>query len=454
MNDDLSAVERPTRVYWVLLACILALTLATRLARLDTPPEMYFDEIYFGFTAQQYLAGDANAYNPFATSPPNRNYEWTHPPLGKLIIAGAMAVTSAGPWGMRLSSVLFGAAAVALVAAIAMGLTRSPRAALLAAALYAVEGLNFVQSRIATMDIHLMAFMLAAIAFYVAWRRRPDASNWLLLGAGAMAGAALATKWVAVLPIALMGADLLVLWLFIRQRNNLRTILTAGACLVLLPAAMYLASYIHYFLMGYHGSDFVELQRQMWYYHSHLKAEHPYSSKPWQWMLNLRPVWLYVNYAPEGSIANIYTLGNSVVLYFGLAALALVLVRFVWRFKCQTHGIASTDLVQITVTFARRFTWEMAFLLAAYLVFLLPWMLSPRIVFFYHYLPSTAFLCVAGGWVLSGWQLGPSRVLRALAWAVPILAVAWFAVFYPDMTAIPVPRWWADAVYGFIPSWK
>jgi dolichyl-phosphate-mannose--protein O-mannosyl transferase len=75
-------------------------------------------------------------------------------------------------------------------------------------------------------------------------------------------------------------------------------------------------------------------------------------------------------------------------------------------------------------------------------------------MFFYHYLPSTAFLCVASGWVLSGWRTARLRLLRALAWIVPILAVAWFALFYPNMTAVSVPCWWADAVYAFVPSWK
>jgi dolichyl-phosphate-mannose-protein mannosyltransferase len=79
---------------------------------------------------------------------------------------------------------------------------------------------------------------------------------------------------------------------------------------------------------------------------------------------------------------------------------------------------------------------------------------SPRIMFFYHYLPSTGFLCAASGWVLGRWLKGPWRVLRTFAWIIPALALAWFVLFYPNMTAIPVPRWWADAVYSFIPSWK
>jgi dolichyl-phosphate-mannose-protein mannosyltransferase len=484
-----SASTRFTRLHWALLACLLAGTLATRLVRLGTPDNQYWDEQYFGFTAQRYLAGDANAYNPYATPPPDKAYEWTHPPLGKLIIAGTMALAGQDAWGMRLSSVLFGTAGVGLVVLIAFLLTRSPSAGLLAGLLYAADGLNFVQSRVATMDIHQTTFILASVAFYIAWRREEKASHWLLLGAGAMAGAALATKWVGLFLITLLGADLLVLWIILRRQHGLATILVAGACmailpasvfagryaaerfiwpeaaelgcliaimdaellvlwvafrrprglafaltaiacLLLLPAAIYMASYAHYFRMGYGWHNFVELQRQMWYYHTGLKATHPNTSKPWQWILNLRPMWMYVKYGPPDRIANIYNLGNSVVLCFGLIAMAWTAIRSAWR------------------------RWEAGFLVAAYLIFWLPWVHSPRIMFFYHYLPSSAFLCVASGWLLWTWQGSRWRALRVLVWVVPGLALAWFVVFYPDWTAITVPRWWADSVYAFIPSWK
>jgi dolichyl-phosphate-mannose--protein O-mannosyl transferase len=213
---------------------------------------------------------------------------------------------------------------------------------------------------------------------------------------------------------------------------GLLTTLTAGACLLLVPAAIYLAAYIHFFATGHNWGNFVELQRQMWLYHSGLKAPGEYhQSAPWQWVLNLRPVWLYVDYLPDGRIANIYNLGNSVVLYFGLIAAGWAAVRFV-----------------------RKVRWETGFLLAAYFILWLPWVMSPRIMFSYHYLPATALLCVAGGWVLARWLADRRRALRLLGWIVPAMAVAWFGLFYPNMTAIPVPRRWADAVYFCVPSWR
>jgi len=463
MTDDLSADGKFPLRYLILACCLVIGTLTTRLWRLDTPADLYWDEIYFGFTAQQYLDGNPDAYNPFATPPQNRAYEWTHPPLGKLIIAATMAVTTDDMWGMRLAGVLFGTASVALVVLVAFLLTRSPPAALLAGLLYAMDGLNFVMSRIATIDVFQTTFILAALAFYIGWRRRDGAPNWLLLGAGLMAGATLSTKWVGLFLIALLGADLLVLWIIRRRRADVRTILTAGVCLLLVPAAVYMASYIHYFLMGYGLADFVELQKQMWYYHTGLKEIPTYASKPLQWVFNLRPVWLYVEYDnPPGAIANIYNLGNSVVLYFGLIAMLLTAVRFVRRStgispmrsqpdrEPEARGTHSQDALAA----GTRWQWEAGFLLAAYLIFWVPWVRSPRAMYFYHYMPSTAMLCVASGWMLANWLTARHWALRALTTAIPLLAMVWFILFYPNMTAIAIPKWWADAVYCLIPTWK
>jgi dolichyl-phosphate-mannose--protein O-mannosyl transferase len=245
------------------------------------------------------------------------------------------------------------------------------------------------------------------------------------------AGLALATKWTAVYLLAVLGMDFLASWVFRRRRYSLKALLAVFASLVLLPAGVYLASYAQYFRMGYDWPAFGALQKQMWMYHTGLKATHAYQSKPWQWALNLRPVWLYSRSGPDGRIADIYDLGNSVVLYLGLGAMASLAVQ----------GL-------------RRAQWPAAFLLAAYLVLWLPWSLSPRIMFFYHYLPAVPMLCVAGGLLLDRWLENRRRWVRLIGWTVPILAAAWFVFFFPHMTAIPVGRAWSDAAYYWIPSWR
>ena len=38
--------------------------------------------------------------------------------------------------------------------------------------------------------------------------------------------------------------------------------------------------------------------------------------------------------------------------------------------------------------------------------------------------------------------------------AVIVLAALWFVVFYPNLSALPVPGWVANRIYFAIPSWK
>jgi dolichyl-phosphate-mannose--protein O-mannosyl transferase len=198
-----------------------------------------------------------------------------------------------------------------------------------------------------------------------------------------------------------------------------------------LPVVAYLASYTQLVAMGYGWRQFWSLQRHMWRYHAHLQGHHAYQSVPWQWVLNVRPISLYVRYGPGDMIANIYNLGNSVVLYFGVAAMAALAVR----------------------QFRRR-SWPALFLLAGYLILWTPWAFSPRLMFFYHYLPAVPLLCVAAGWLLARWQMDRRRWVRLAGWSVVAMSAAWFIFFFPQMTAIPVPQWWADAAYYWIPSWR
>ncbi len=497
-----------SRAHWAVLACILLQALVLRMVRLDEPPAYYFDEIYYGFTAKEYLAGNRSTYDPWAQPPKGVAYEWTHPPLGKLIMAGTMAVAGEGWRGLRISSVVAGTASVALVFLLAMELFEWPAAALAAAFLYSIEGLSFTHSRMAMLEPHMVLFLLGSLVCYVHWRRRRGASLAWLAGAGFCAGCMVATKWTGLYLLALLGADFAIRWVRARPvrapkvsgvvcvlalvaaavgarafapppwatlgpfafaaaavialwrllRLPLRMGLAGAGCLVVLPAAVYLASYLHYFSMGYGWGDLRELHWQMWYYHTHLTATHKCQSAPWEWLLNLRPVWLYVARPPGGESVNIYDLGNSVVLYFGLAAVAAMAVQWVRGRDVAPAGGGAASPPGAGGPAApspkRRRTWPAPFLLAAYLVFWLPWVFSPRIMFFYHYVPAIPMLCVAAGALLARWMGDRRAWVQCVALAVVALAIAWFLFFLPQMTGIPVSQEWAERAYYWLPSWR
>ena len=63
-------------------------------------------------------------------------------------------------------------------------------------------------------------------------------------------------------------------------RRLLWSLLLGVVCLVVLPGAIYVASYAQYFAVGHTWADFVELHRQMWHFNTTLSAPHSYASRP------------------------------------------------------------------------------------------------------------------------------------------------------------------------------
>ena len=118
-----------------------------------------FDEIYFARAAEEYLRN-------------MRIYENTHPPLSKLLVTFSMLLFGGlqhgdTTYGWRFLDVLFGALVLMLLYVFAKRVTNSTIFATIAAGLLLLDGMHFVQSRIATPEGFVVFFALAAVyAFY------------------------------------------------------------------------------------------------------------------------------------------------------------------------------------------------------------------------------------------------------------------------------------------------
>ena len=172
-------------------------TLLLLVHNIGTPKERIFDEIYYARAAQEYLSH-------------KDIYEYTHPPLTKLIMTvGAWFFGKFGygdPVGARMMSAIFGSLTVPLLYAFAKRLFSSTAAAALSAFLLITSGYFYVQSRIATPEIFLAFFSLATL--YCAYRywiasqivraRVPTGyADWrTFLGAAGVLGAALVYAFV------------------------------------------------------------------------------------------------------------------------------------------------------------------------------------------------------------------------------------------------------------------
>ncbi|WP_037973056.1 phospholipid carrier-dependent glycosyltransferase, partial [Streptosporangium amethystogenes] len=140
-----------------------------------------------------------------------------HPPLGKWMIGLGEQLFGMTPYGWRFAGAVVGVLSILILARVARRMTRSTLLGCLAGLLLAVDGLHYVLSRTALLDIFLMFWVLAGFACLVAdrdWARGKlvdwyessplsDQGPWLGLrpwriAAGLCLGAACAVKWSGI----------------------------------------------------------------------------------------------------------------------------------------------------------------------------------------------------------------------------------------------------------------
>lgn len=390
--SSLNVREHSERNWRWILAVILLFSLGTRLFMISQPSEYYFDEIYHSFTAREYLHGSPDAWVWYSTPPEGRAYDWVQPPMAKLLMASSMFLFGEHPFAWRLPGVLLGVGAVWFVFLIGSRLFNKS-VGLLAAALFALDGLPLVLSRIGTNDSQFLFFTVATIYFFLSERYWLSA---LLLGFAA--STKLSVLWIPPL--------IVILFFVLKKRWEWKL-----AWYLVLPPVVYLLSFVPFFMLGHTWAQLIELHQQMYWYHSHLQATHPFSSPWWSWPFMLKPIWFFT-VSENGIISNIYAHGNPVVFWLGFAAaVAALFIAFFSK---------------------RRELWAV---IIAYAALFVPWSLSPRIMFLYHYLPSVPFLCIILSWVLLCHKRG-----KYAAMAVVCLALLFFLFFYPRFVGIPMPE--------------
>jgi dolichyl-phosphate-mannose--protein O-mannosyl transferase len=234
-------------------------------------------------------------------------------------------------------------------------------------------------------------------------------------------GLSLASKWSAlygIVPLAFiyLSQNPLKSW---NLKRSLYHLLFAVRC-ILIALTVYILTFAPFVISGHTWDQWWELHRQMWYYHTHLVATHGYQSTPLQWIFDARPVWYYVKYL-EQAVQNIYVIGNPVILWLGLVALVLQ-VKKILKFP---HSI----------------------LYALYFVLFLPWVFSPRIMFYYHYLPSSTFLCV----ILANYL---ASLNKKLIFYILVLCFLSLLFISPMLYGFAMPTRIWDTYFSLLPSWK
>ena len=395
------------------LAIALLFTLAAavfRLPRLGIPGEEVFDEVYHAKTALQYLNGESPT-------------EWVHPPTAKLLIAVGVWLFGYLPWAWRLMPALAGVALAPVFYLFARRVLVTERAAVLATVLLLCDGVYLVQSRIAMTNIFAVLFQVSSALFILRAALPPRLSAPDMAAAGLFLGLALSTRWTSLWAAGFLGLVLLAVrrLRIIKPRELALTVLA----FLVLPAGIYVLSYVPWMRQGHELKELLPLQKAIWRYHADLRATHPYFSRWYTWPLLYRPTWYYFKQTGE-TIRGIVALGNPALWWASVPVTVWALVT----------GAKEKD--------PRRLFSGLGFC-AMYL----PWGISPRTLNYSHYLfEAIPYACLSlGGLLDREWAAKWARVYVALV-------VVLFFFFLPFLVALPIPaRWYFHDLGGGVRPW-
>ena len=401
--------------------------------------EAYFDEIYHPRTAWEHIRG----IEP---------YEISHPPLGKLIMGIGIRLFGMTPFGWRFMGTLFGVGMLPLLYVFLKNLFGRTSIATCGTILLAADFMHLTQTRLATIDTYAFFFILLMYWFMYRYLTLPAGTPFRkcalpLFLSGLFWGIGAASKWTVI-----YGCTGLVVLYFIglyqkvrdwpaEQPGRVKWVFQILGFSVLvfavIPAAIYTLSYLPYAmaegdtsLTGLIGAMW-ENQKYMLSYHSGVTDSHPYASRWYQWLFDIRPILYYMDNDVAGYTTRFAAFVNPVVCWGGLLAVASCAVQAVRR-RCA----------------------RALFIFIGYLAQLVPWFFIGRITFAYHYFPSVLFLVLALCYVFHTLAEREEMVnWKPAMFAVTGGAVGLYALFYPVLVGIQIPTWYSNNVLGWFPSW-
>ncbi len=368
-----------------------------RFYALDRPTDKVFDEVYFPVFAQNYLN--------------HTDFFDSHPPLGKLIIAGSIRLVGNSPLGWRYFNAIAGLGLLAVITAFAYDLTGRKQTAVLALVFATLDPMALVESRVGLINVYLALFSIAGLWFFWRWwiKKKHPWLNYLL--ALLFFGAAAAVKWIGLGAFGACILFMVISTLLTRKRPPLTW--KHALALLIIPFIYLLTFYpdIH------RGQNLIWWHKSAYSYHAHLVATHPYGSAWWSWPLILRPIWLYFKTIGPGKISGIIELGNVVTWIGGLVAFVYACISLRWL---------ETKKQQVII-----------FLISTYLALYLPWIVISRVKFIYHYFVPLLILLILLAVVVDNELLSqPKR--RWIGITFIVAAAAFFLYFLPLLTGYPV----------------
>ena len=398
----------------------------------------YFDEIYHPRTAYEYIHG-------------LNIYENTHPPLGKIIISLGILIFGMNPFGWRFFGCLAGVLMVPISYIFAKKMFKKSFWSTICCVIFAFDFMHITQTRIATIDSYTALFVMCSFYFMYIFTKKSYYDTSFkeciipLFLSGLFFGFSVSTKWQGF--YAGVGLAIMFFWHifkryaeFLRVKkakikesdlkfilNNanslaIKTILSAALFFVIVPAIVYLLSYIPVINAEESGLQYMLYnQPHMLKYHANLAPAkpHPYSSKWWSWPLDIKPLYLYspnAEFISDGFTQKLASFGNPAIWWLTIPAI----------------------LALAAVGFIKGFNDEIKVILIGFAAMYLPWVFVSREAFIYHFFPCVIFV-VLGIVYLFKLLYDSKKIKKWLPIAYTCAVFGLFLYFYPVIFGTVVP---------------
>lgn len=389
----------------VFLIGLVLVNLALRLFRINDPSFAYFDESKFYLPAAREIL--AKGVDPI----------FEHPPVSKLLFALSIQIFGDNSLGWRFFPIIFSVTSVVVVYLLAKKLFNDKKMAALAAILFSLDFGWFTTSRLAIPEIIFASLLLLSSYFLVCvFKDKDDNSQRInLFLSSVFFGLSLATKWSA-----LFALPILLVLLAYTFRKQVKVMIFALFFFLVLGGLVYLASYSSY-LQKHSPKDLLVLQEKMVIYHNKTvneivsrdetlqKQERQYKAVFWP----LNNIFSYRFEKIGDSIKGIVFFYNPLLLWGALVAAIFLLARTVNK---------------------KEFSLEKLFLAAAFLVFWILFIFSPRIVYPYYWLAGVPF----GVILFAKFLVEKNKKSNQVILGFTITAVLLFLLYYPILSNMPV----------------
>lgn len=367
----------------------------------------YFDEIYFARTAYEY------AHNI-------KTYEWTHPPLGKIIQMIPIVITNNfSPFTYRFMGNISGILMIFVMYLFGKKLFKYRKYAILCSLILCFDTFHFAQTRMGTVDSHLVLFILLAVYFMYEFIGE-EKVRYLFLS-GLMFALSISVKWTGFYG-GLGLAIVYFLYLFKNKKFNTEYIVKGSVFFVVIPLIIYCSIYLLFpnnLLYTNNLKNIKIEQKKMYIYHSRLEEGHAFSSKWYTWPFSYKPVWYHQEIYNSQVKETISGVGNLIIWIMSIFG---IIYSFL---KC----ILKKDKISL-------------FLIIIFLSLWLPYAFIGRVMFLYHYFPALLFaiLCLVN-------LLKDINEDYDCKYIIPIfllLSIIFFIIYYPVVSGMPISREFVD----------